>query len=368
MKRNFRLFWCCLLGISAPALAQRPAANTWKFAVSGDSRNCGDIVMPAIAEDVRRQGAAFYWHLGDYRAIYKFDEDYLRTHPQATITQYLADAWPDFIQHQLKPFGNLPVFLGIGNHDVIPPLTRPLFVAQFADWLDTPVIQHQRLADDPTDHRVKTYYHWIQGGVDFVTMDNASDDMFDTSQMTWLAMVLANDTKNSAVHSVVLAMHEALPDSVSAGHSMNESAQETASGRAAYEQLATFHKQTGKNVYIVASHAHFEMNDVYDTACHKNDVLPGWIMGSAGAVRYRLPASTGRSTVAKTDVYGYLLATVAPDGKISFEFRNVSESEVPAGVVKEFSSTQVNWCFQQNKSTYVPAGPKCSTAGPVEPY
>ena len=29
----------------APAFAQAPA--TWKFAVSGDSRNCGDIVMPA---------------------------------------------------------------------------------------------------------------------------------------------------------------------------------------------------------------------------------------------------------------------------------------------------------------------------------
>ncbi len=47
----------------------------WKFAVSGDSRNCGDVVMPAIASQVLASGATFYWHLGDFRAIYKIDED-----------------------------------------------------------------------------------------------------------------------------------------------------------------------------------------------------------------------------------------------------------------------------------------------------
>ena len=38
--------------------------GTWTFAVSGDARNCGDIVMPAIAAGVKRDQAAFYWHLG----------------------------------------------------------------------------------------------------------------------------------------------------------------------------------------------------------------------------------------------------------------------------------------------------------------
>src|SRR5450759_3371230 len=116
---------------------ERPnSAASWKFAVSGDSRNCGDIVMPAIAQGVRRDGAAFYWHLGDYRAIYTFDEDYLHIHPASTISDYLAAAWPDFIQHQLKPFGDLAVFLAMGNHEMISPLTREKYVAQFADWLD----------------------------------------------------------------------------------------------------------------------------------------------------------------------------------------------------------------------------------------
>jgi len=53
-----------------------PVTGEWKFAVAGDSRNCGDVVMPSVAEKVRENGAAFYWHLGDYRATYDFDQDY----------------------------------------------------------------------------------------------------------------------------------------------------------------------------------------------------------------------------------------------------------------------------------------------------
>ena len=348
-----------VLTFAAWAQDQPPASGAWKFAVSGDSRNCGDIVMPAIAAGVHADGAAFYWHLGDYRAIYEFDEDYHHTHPNAVIAQYLADAWPDFIQHQLVPFGELPVFLAIGNHEMISPMNRPQYLAQFADWLDQPVLQQQRLADDPANHLLTTYNHWIERGVDFISMDNASPDMFDSAQMAWLKKVLARDGKNAVVRSVVVGMHEALPDSVSAGHSMNESAQETASGRKAYKALSDFRRTTGKNVYVIASHSHFVMDDVYNTACHKGDVLPGWIVGSAGAVRYRLPKDRGLSTIARTDVYGYLLATVAPDGSIRFQFREVKQSDIPEPVVKEFSEEQVSWCFEQNKNNYVPENPTC---------
>jgi len=66
--------------------------------------------------------------------------------------------------------------------------------------------------------------------------------------MTWFKMVLANAAKNPAVRTVVLGMHAALPDSSSAGHSMNDSAQEQASGRKVYNQLAAFRKSTKKNV------------------------------------------------------------------------------------------------------------------------
>ena len=121
-----------------------PATPLWTFAVSGDSRNCGDVVMPAIAAGVRKDGARFYWHLGDFRAVYNFDEDiqHQTTHiaKPLNIIGYEDLSWNDFIQNQLLPFGTLPVFLAIGNHEVIPPKTREQYLLQFADWIDTPVV------------------------------------------------------------------------------------------------------------------------------------------------------------------------------------------------------------------------------------
>ena len=114
---RFRLL---LLLMCSAALAQNPPARVWKFAVSGDSRNCGDIVMPAVASGVLKSGAKFYWHLGDFRAIYDFDEDMVPpaslnlNFPHLTIRDYLTTAWPNFTEHQLLPFGNLEIFLAIG--------------------------------------------------------------------------------------------------------------------------------------------------------------------------------------------------------------------------------------------------------------
>lgn len=341
--------------------AQEPASGTsWKFAISGDSRNCGDIIVPAIAAGVLKDGASFYWHLGDYRAIYMIDEDYARTHPNSAITAYQNGAWPDFINHQLKPFGNLPVFLAIGNHELIQPKSHNEIIAQFADWYDSPTVRQQRLADDPNDHLVKTYYHWIDRGIDFITLDNAGPDSFDDTQMAWLTAEIERAKTNPAIHTVVIGMHAAFPDSLSAGHSMNDSPQETVSGRKAYNALADFRRTTHKNVYVMASHSHYVMNNIYDTACHtKDDVVPGWIVGSGGAVRYKLPTNVGNSTLAKTNVYGYVLATVAPDYTITFDFKPVEEDAVPKSVRDEFGAAQVRWCFKNNKLDYTVEGPAC---------
>jgi len=54
------------------------------------------------------------------------------------------------------------------------------------------------------------------------------------------------------------------------------------------------------------------MEDVYQTADWKNKVLPGWIVGTAGAVRYRIPSEAGPAQKAQTDVYGYMIGTVSP--------------------------------------------------------
>ncbi len=251
--------------------------SKWSFAVSGDSRNCGDIVMPAIAQGVRRDGASFYWHLGDYRAVYTFDEDYLHIHPGTTISEYLTNAWPDFISHQLQPFGDTPVFLGLGNHELIAPKSRPDYTIQFADWLDKPVLQEQRMEDNPNDHMLRTYNHWIDRGVDFITLDNASSDEFDSAQMAWLTGVLRRAADNPAIKTLVLGMHDPLPDGLAAGHGMNDWAQGQSTGRNVYASLVAFRKTSGKNVYVIASHSHFVMNNIYATACHGQRRGASWV-------------------------------------------------------------------------------------------
>src|SRR5438874_12797998 len=98
-------------------LASPASAQSWRFGVAGDSRNCGDVVMPAVAAGVKANGAAFYWHLGDFRALYDFDED-MQLIKKRAIATYQRDAWPDFIKYQVAPF-TVPVYLGRGNHETV---------------------------------------------------------------------------------------------------------------------------------------------------------------------------------------------------------------------------------------------------------
>ncbi len=340
------------LAICGVAFSQNPA---WKFAVSGDSRNCGDIVMPAIAAGVRDSGAEFYWHLGDFRAIYTFDEDMV---PPASlglpprplnIIGYETSAWPDFIAHQLSPFGDLPVYLGIGNHETIPPATRPAYLTQFADWLLTPTLRAQRLKDDPKDHKLSTYYHWVNRGVDFISLDNASTEQFDTAQLSWFHALLKRDEASPEIQTIVVGMHAALPGSVGYDHSMSDWAQGEKSGRDVYETLWHAQNTAHKRVYVLASHSHFYMEDVYRTDYWKDKVLPGWIAGTAGAVRYRLPAVVGKDRKAMTDVYGYMVGSVSGDGSVSFTFQQLKLEDLKRANQGQFPEPLVAWCYDHNK-------------------
>jgi len=93
----------------------------------------------------RKSRPRFYWHLGDLRAIYTFDED-IQHQPEhiakpLSIADYESIAWPDFIDSQDAPFGSIPFFVGMGITRRFRPLkTREDFLLQFADWLDTPVL------------------------------------------------------------------------------------------------------------------------------------------------------------------------------------------------------------------------------------
>jgi hypothetical protein len=247
----------------------------------------------------------------------------------------------------------MPFFLSIGNHEVIPPKTREEYVVTFADWLNGAAVREQRVKDDVHDHKLRPYYHWTIDGVDFITLDNATADQFDAAQLKWLTQVLRNDRHDDAIRALVVGMHEALPESLARGHSMNDSPAADAAGLQVYEQLLEVRKS--KPVYVLASHSHFVMENIFNTPYwHEHGgVLPGWIVGTAGAFRYALPPDAARAKFARTHVYGYLSATVSPAGvdnknPIHFEFQEVTEGAVAADIVDRFGTELVHRCFQEN--------------------
>jgi hypothetical protein len=83
-------------------------------------------------------------------------------------------------------------------------------------------------------------------------------------------------------------------------------------------------------------------------------VLPGWIIGTAGAVRYPLPPNYKDADAAETNVYGYLLGTVQPDGQIHFTFEKLEPSDIPAPVAQRFTPAFVSWCFEHNSQASSP--------------
>ena len=355
---------------SSPAAWTLPDGS-WRFIVSGDSRNCGDVVMPAIAAHSAQFAPAFYWHLGDLRAIYKIDEDMAfeaaNRGQVLSCENYERLAWSDFETNQIASFGHVPFYLGIGNHEVIPPKgpTEDAFQRAFADWLDLPVLKDQR-EKDKEPPQPEPYYHWIQGGVDFIYLDNALNH-FSRPELDWFKKRLHADTPetNTEVKSVVVGMHEAFPDSLGNSHSMGDDkggAEGRATGKEAYEALEKFRDDsrnpdgTHKAVYVLASHSHFYMENIFDTDeltdHHKKQPLLGWIVGTAGAVRYALPDHPPKT--AKTDVYGYLLGTVAADGTIRFDFKEVHESDVPRWVRQRYPDALVTWCFARNSQNKEP--------------
>ena len=144
--------------------------------------------------------------------------------------------------------------------------------------------------------------------------------------MKWLNKVLKHDDSDSTIHAIVVGIHKALPNSLGNWHSMSETTQGIYSGRCVYKSLAKAQTIAQKHVYVLASHSHFYENPPQNS---------------------------------KTDVYGYILATVNAGGKpsvIQFEFKEIPNREdIPAEVRKLFSSDLVDFCFDQNKEL-TPAG------------
>ena len=250
------------------------------------------------------------------------------------------------------PFKQVPFFLGIGNHELIPPKSREQFIQQFADWLNAPALRDQRLADDRTDHRLRTYYHWMQGGIDFLNLDNASPDQFDGNQLAWFQRVIERDAANPAVKTIVVGMHKALPFSISCDHSMNESGEGERSGVNVYQRLLDLENHSHKNVYVLASHSHYFMDGIFNTRYWHDHggVLPGLIVGTAGAQHYRRPPNYTDARESAELAYGYVLATVHADGTIDFAFKEVKQEDIPNDIREHYGKDWIaRGCFKDNQ-------------------
>ena len=332
--------------------------DVWYFAVSGDSRDCGDLIMPKIARAVADAEAStpavFYWHLGDFRRMFGPDCDMIkRTHPDFDcknrpeeqlganqMNEYLDQAWDDFITRQVGPFGSLPVFLGIGNHELGAGRTPQEFRRKFQKWLTSQPIHLQRLAEAKNHFYTTegdTNYHFVRNGVDFIYLDNADGDSFTGAQIQWLKRILANDAADPTIHTVVAGMHAALPHSLASSHAMDASCRGVCSGQQAYELLAQAQKTAGKKVYVFASHSHLFLEGIFDTPEHQGQVLPGWIVGTAGAEQY------------VDDIhYGYALGAVHPDGTVDVSFKEVTRDSPPLATGPG-SRQLTDFCFTENK-------------------
>ena len=82
-------------------------------------------------------------------------------------------------------------------------------------------------------------------------------------------------------------------------------------------------------MYLIASHSHYYSPNIFDTAFWKQyskSVVPGMIIGTAGAHRYALPKTATKG--AKTMIYGFMQGTVNADGAIDFALHELSEADL----------------------------------------
>src|SRR5262249_38807501 len=137
------------------------------------------------------------------------------------LKEYKSHAWNDFIEKQLGGFGKLPIYLGIGNHEIsrytianepsesFANLTRDDCARKddlsiFTPWLDTSTLRKYRCTNSTADCPPKTYYHWVLHNVDFIELDNGGDDGFSSEQMPWFKELLQHDEAEPAIRTVVV--------------------------------------------------------------------------------------------------------------------------------------------------------------------
>ena len=219
--------WRCT---AAECVARRVAGTpSWRFAVSGDSRNCGDVVMPAIAAGVKQIRRRVLLAPRRFAPISAMRTKTFASSPSIsprplTKTEYPGIAWDDFTQNQMAAFGDTPFYLGIGNHDTVAPEDHAAFVARFSEQLDLPNLRAQRLKDDPSDLAAE----------DVLPLDRArrglssiwttrTETSSSADQVAWLEKTLNRDLPILRFARLWWACTRRFPESLSSNHAMDDS-------------------------------------------------------------------------------------------------------------------------------------------------
>jgi len=171
-------------------------------------------------------------------------------------------------------------------------------------------------------------------------------------QLQWLREVLHRDLEpRSGVRTIVAGMHEALPHSTSSNHAMDDWELGTRSGELVY---TWFHdaQAAGKHVYVIASHSHYYSPNVFNTSYWKkrsSRVLPGWIIGTAGAHRYKLSPNADKASL--TDIYGFLRGAVHADGTIDFSLEQLTEDDLKQSKWPNAPLDAIHECYIHNSDS-----------------
>jgi hypothetical protein len=143
-------------------------------------------------------------------------------------------------------------------------------------------------------------------------------------------------------------MHEALPHSRGSEHAMDDWELGVRTGDLVYTWFYDA-QAAGKHVYLIASHSHYYSPNIFNTSYwkqHTNKVVPGFIIGSAGARRYALPRNAEKT--ARTHIYGFLQGEVHTDGTIDFTLREMSEGELNKNRWPNAPLDAIHECFVNN--------------------
>jgi hypothetical protein len=157
---------------------------------------------------------------------------------------------------------------------------------------------------------------------------------------------------NSGIRAIVAGMHEALPHSTGAEHAMDDWALGEHTGELVYNWFYDA-QAAGKFVYLIASHSHYYSPNIFNTAYWRQytiRVVPGMIIGAAGAHRYPLPKVADPN--AKTHIYGYVQGAVKADGSIAFSLRELTENDLKDSRWPNAQLDAIHECFIHNSDTY----------------